>query len=76
MSVDKILNEALVFMPIFEYVCKECDHEFEAIVQGTHKARCPKCESRKLEQQISRFGVSGAKPASVGADSGAGACGS
>jgi putative FmdB family regulatory protein len=76
MSVDKILNEALVFMPIFEYVCKECDHEFEAIVQGAAKARCPKCESRKLEQQISRFGVSGAKASSAGESSGAAACGS
>jgi len=63
-------------MPIFEYVCQECDHQFEAIVQGSQKARCPKCESRKLEQQISRFGVSGQKAASYASSASAGACGS
>jgi putative FmdB family regulatory protein len=42
-------------MPIFEYVCRKCDHQFEAVVQGSQKASCPKCESRKLEQQISSF---------------------
>jgi putative FmdB family regulatory protein len=25
-------------MPIFEYSCKECDHEFEALVFGKDKA--------------------------------------
>lgn len=67
-------------MPIFEYVCRECDHRFEAIVLGSQKANCPKCESRKLEQQISRFAVSGADNdtefASNGDNADSGACGS
>ena len=45
-------------MPIFEYVCKECQHEFEALVFGKQKAECPKCQSRKLEPQLSVFAVS------------------
>jgi putative FmdB family regulatory protein len=45
-------------MPIFEYVCKECQHEFEALVFGQQKAECPKCQSRKLEPQLSVFAVS------------------
>jgi putative FmdB family regulatory protein len=45
-------------MPIFEYVCKECKHEFEALVFGQQKAECPKCRSRKLEPQLSVFAVS------------------
>jgi putative FmdB family regulatory protein len=45
-------------MPIFEYVCKECQHEFEALVFGRQKAECPKCQSRKLEPQLSVFAVS------------------
>lgn len=67
-------------MPIFEYVCRECDHHFEAIVLGNKAAKCPKCESRKLEQQLSRFAVAGKassesfSPESSGAESG-GACG-
>jgi putative FmdB family regulatory protein len=45
-------------MPIFEYVCKECQHEFESIVFGKQKAECPKCQSKKLEPQLSVFAVS------------------
>ena len=45
-------------MPIFEYICKECEHEFEALVFGKQKAECPKCQSKKLEPQISVFAVS------------------
>lgn len=46
-------------MPIFEYVCRECNHRFETIVLGQQKPRCPKCESKRLEQQISKFAVAG-----------------
>src|SRR5579883_1525253 len=28
-------------MPIFEYVCRECRHRFEALVYGSQKAECP-----------------------------------
>ena len=45
-------------MPIFEYVCKECQHEFEALVFGQQKAAYPKCQSRRLDPQLSVFGVS------------------
>jgi putative FmdB family regulatory protein len=61
-------------MPIFEYICQSCHHEFEAILQGSQKAKCPKCESKKLEQQLSRFGVAGEKAAAT--DLQPGPCGS
>lgn len=61
-------------MPIFEYVCKECKHEFEALVFGSDKAKCPKCESKKLEPQLSVFAAV-AKGASSSQPS-AGPCGS
>jgi putative FmdB family regulatory protein len=51
-------------MPIFEYVCKECQHEFEALVFGKKKAECPKCQSKKLEPQLSVFAVSAKSGAS------------
>ena len=60
-------------MPIFEYICKECDHEFEAIVYGSQKASCPKCQSRKLAPQLSVFAVS-AKGASSSTAASAGPC--
>jgi putative FmdB family regulatory protein len=61
-------------MPIFEYVCQNCDHAFEALVYGNEKAQCPKCESKKLTPQLSIFAVS-AKGASSSAPA-AGPCGS
>ena len=61
-------------MPIFEYVCKECDHQFEALVMGSQKADCPKCHSRKLATQLSVFAVSAKRPSSPTRS--VGACGS
>ena len=41
-------------MPIFEYACKSCGKEFEALVLPTTAApKCPKCESTELEKLIS-----------------------
>ena len=70
-------------MPIYEYVCRDCDHGFEALVYGEEKAECPKCHSKKLEPQLSKFAVSSksstASPAvgpcgSCGDPAGPGAC--
>lgn len=62
-------------MPIFEYICKECQHEFEALVFGRDKAACPKCQSKQLSPQLSVFAVS-AKGAAGNSAPMAGACGS
>jgi putative FmdB family regulatory protein len=69
-------------MPIFEYVCAECNHEFEALVFGKDKAECPKCRSKKLTPKLSVFAVAGKGSSSFSSgasdfssDSG-GACGS
>jgi putative FmdB family regulatory protein len=69
-------------MPIFEYICKECHHQFEALVYGKQKAECPKCHAKKLEPKLSVFAVSAkgssssaTASASASASSG-GACGS
>jgi putative FmdB family regulatory protein len=62
-------------MPIFEYICKQCDHEFEAIVYGGQKAECPKCKSKQLAAQLSVFAVAGKGPSSA-APSAGGGCGS
>jgi len=63
-------------MPIFEYVCKECDHEFEALVFGEQKAQCPKCHSKKLAPQLSVFAVAAKGPSGASAAPATGACGS
>jgi putative FmdB family regulatory protein len=63
-------------MPIFEYVCKECQHEFEALVYGKDKAACPKCESKKLEPKLSVFAVSAKSGSTSSSPMPAGPCGS
>ncbi len=46
-------------MPIFEYVCRNCQHQFELIVNGSATPQCPSCESKKLEKQLSVFTAGG-----------------
>jgi putative FmdB family regulatory protein len=40
-------------MPIFEYVCQSCKHEFEALVRGGKSPACPECKSAELEKKFS-----------------------
>jgi putative FmdB family regulatory protein len=61
-------------MPIFEYVCEQCDHQFEALVYGGKKAECPKCPGKKLARQLSVFAMSA--KGSAGTSPSMGACGS
>jgi len=64
-------------MPIFEYICKECQHQFEALLYGKEKATCPKCQSQKLEPQLSIFAVSAKGYSAPAMTSGpCGSCGS
>ena len=46
-------------MPIFEYICRKCKEEFEALVQGSGEVTCPSCESGDLERKLSAFAVLG-----------------
>jgi putative FmdB family regulatory protein len=64
-------------MPIFEYRCKKCEHEFETLVLGREKPECPTCHGSKLERLLSTFaavtgGSSMERSASPG---GCGSCG-
>jgi putative FmdB family regulatory protein len=44
-------------MPIFEYLCQECNHRFEMLVHGSTVPICPSCKGSKLVKQFSTFGV-------------------
>lgn len=61
-------------MPIFEYVCRECNHRFEQLLQGSQRAACPKCNAARVEKQFSAFGVGGT--AGWTSSNGPGACSS
>lgn len=40
-------------MPIFEYRCQSCEHEFETLVLKGMTPACPKCHAETLERMIS-----------------------
>ena len=61
-------------MPIFEYLCAECGHKFEAIVFGDKKAECPKCHTGKLEQQLSTFSAHSHSGTAAASSCGQSAC--
>jgi len=61
-------------MPLFEYECLRCGHQFEALIFGARKPVCPQCKSDELEKRVSRVGI-GASASGGRGRSGAG-CGS
>jgi len=40
-------------MPIYEYRCGKCGHEFEELVFGQDLPACPKCTALNTEKLIS-----------------------
>jgi putative FmdB family regulatory protein len=40
-------------VPLYEYVCQECQHDFEALVFNGEAVTCSKCESEKVERKLS-----------------------
>ena len=40
-------------MPIYEYSCKGCGHQFETLVRNGSTPACPACASTELERQLS-----------------------
>jgi putative FmdB family regulatory protein len=40
-------------MPMYEYVCQECQHGFETLVFGNERVECPQCKSPRLQKTLS-----------------------
>jgi putative FmdB family regulatory protein len=45
-------------MPIYEYRCSGCGHEFEQLVRTGDVPSCPSCKGQTLERQLSHVSVS------------------
>jgi len=46
-------------MPIYEYICDDCETRFEKIVVNKQQEiACPKCASKKASIQLSVFSAS------------------
>jgi putative FmdB family regulatory protein len=67
-------------MPIYEYRCRDCGHQFEILQrlgEGAAGLACPRCEAAALDKQFSTFATAsgGADFASAADSCGAGDCG-
>ena len=67
-------------MPIYEYVCMECESHFEELVRGEEQVSCPDCSAANVVKQFSSFAVHGAAKSprlrsSGGGGGGGGCCG-
>ena len=41
-------------MPIYEYSCQHCNHDFEALIRNSEdQPKCPKCGESELARQFS-----------------------
>jgi len=69
-------------MPIYEYVCQDCDEKYEKLVRSLSakvELTCPECGSHDAEKALSVFGAVGSDSTSSasagGFGSSAAACG-
>lgn len=67
-------------MPIYEYICEDCQTEFEKIViNKQQEITCPKCAGTKNKLQLSVFATAGnggsSKGPSFSGGGGGGCCG-
>jgi putative FmdB family regulatory protein len=61
-------------MPIYEYVCMQCESHFEELVRMDETADCPDCGSQNVRRQVSVFATHGA-PEQPSIGGGGGCCG-
>ncbi len=40
-------------MPLFEFRCPACRHDFELLMRGNDRAHCPQCGGEKVEKLLS-----------------------
>ena len=62
-------------MPLYEYACKQCKHEFEALVRGATTPECPACHGQELERRLSVFAAHTAWSTTPQYTAAPGACG-
>jgi putative FmdB family regulatory protein len=48
-------------VPLFDFRCRACRHEFEALVRKQVEPPCPSCGGVDLERLLSSFAVSSAE---------------
>jgi putative FmdB family regulatory protein len=64
-------------VPIYEYVCMECESHFEELVRNGEEPDCPDCSSANVRRQLSVFAMHGgtAEQPTFRSSGGGGCCG-
>jgi putative FmdB family regulatory protein len=62
-------------MPLFEYACRSCDHQFESLVRRGDTPECPSCHGTELERRLSVFAAHSSSGSAAATPTPAGACG-
>jgi putative FmdB family regulatory protein len=70
------IGDVEYLMPLFEYECRTCSHQFEYLTRAGQSPVCPKCESAELQKRLSAFAVGASGVSSFSGAQPAGACGS
>jgi putative FmdB family regulatory protein len=50
-------------MPLFEYECRGCGHQFEYLTRGGQSPACPACTGADLQKLMSVFAAQSSTPA-------------
>ncbi|MCK5783696.1 MAG: zinc ribbon domain-containing protein [Desulfobacterales bacterium] len=63
-------------MPIFEYHCDKCGHEFECLIVGSHQPECDSCSSKKVTRRMSAcsYKSKGSGGETTGSSAGSSSC--
>jgi putative FmdB family regulatory protein len=64
--IGKPSNNKEVYMPAYEYVCKDCNHRFTVFIsikefEAKPKIKCPQCQSDNVQKKLSEFTVKTSK---------------
>lgn len=59
-------------MPIYEYACRACGHEFETLLRNGESPACAACSGADLQKKPSVFSAAAAQEKAV---AGCGTCG-
>ena len=63
-------------MPLYEYVCRDCESQVELLVQGSQQPECPQCGSGQLTKLLSVVAAPGRDSAAGNQPAGpSGSCG-
>jgi putative FmdB family regulatory protein len=65
-------------MPIYEYVCMQCESHFEELVRNGQAPDCPDCGASDVRKQLSVFATHGSREQpsfGSGPAAGGGCCG-